>query len=44
MKAVVVELKDGRAAVLAPDGAVNFIKDENYTVGQFLDIDTAQCP
>ena len=44
MKAVVVELKDGRAAVLAPDGAVNFIKDENYTVGQFLDIDTAPVP
>ena len=41
MKAVVVELKNGRAAVLAPDGAVNFIKDNDYSVGQLLDIDTA---
>ena len=44
MKSVVVELKDGKAAVLAPDGAVNFIKDENYRVGQLLDINTAPVP
>ncbi len=41
MKAVVLELKGNKAAVLAPDGAVNFIKNKNYSVGQLLDIDTA---
>ncbi len=39
MKAVVLELKGDKAAVLAPDGAVNFIKNNNYRVGQLLDED-----
>ncbi len=39
MKAVVLELKGDKAAVLAPDGAVNFIKNNNYQVGQLLDED-----
>ena len=41
MKAVVVEIKNGKAAVLAPDGAINFIKNNNYSPGQYLDTDTA---
>ncbi|MCR4908250.1 MAG: hypothetical protein K5985_05410 [Lachnospiraceae bacterium] len=43
-KAVVIGIKEGRAAVLAPDGAINFIKDRNYRLGQKLDIDTSPVP
>ncbi len=37
MKAVVVSLRNGRAAVLSQDGTFNDIKDDNYSVGQTIE-------
>jgi ribosomal protein S8 len=38
MKAVIVEIKDGYAAVLTQDGGVSRIKNKNYAVGQEISI------
>jgi len=37
MKAMVMSIKDGKAAVLAHDGTFNEIKDRGYSVGQIMD-------
>jgi hypothetical protein len=38
MKSVIVDIKDGFAAVLSDDGCVEKIKDKNYTIGQVIDL------
>ncbi len=37
MKAMVMSVKDGRAAILAKDGTFISIRDNNYSIGQILD-------
>ncbi len=41
MNAVVMELKDGKAAVLTAEGNFECIKDLGYTVGQKIDVDAS---
>ena len=41
MNAVVMELKDGKAAVLTAEGNFECIKDSGYTVGQKIDVDAS---
>lgn len=44
MKAVVVELKDGKAAVLDHDGIVSVIDDRNYRIGQAVEVERSLLP
>jgi hypothetical protein len=38
MKAVIVEIKNGNAAVLSDDGCIKTIKNNNYEIGQVIQI------
>ena len=42
MKAVVTELREGEAAVLAMDGTVRIVTDDGYEPGQVLEIEVAE--
>lgn len=42
MKAVVVEIKNNRAAVLSDDGCVIAVKNKNYEIGQVLHINPSR--
>ena len=44
MKAVVVEIRDGYAAVLSDDGQVTRVKNKNYELGQMIQLKTHQIP
>lgn len=40
MKAVIVEVKDGYAAVLSDDGCIETIKNKDYVIGQVIKLNT----
>ncbi|MCR5161876.1 MAG: hypothetical protein K6C06_08905 [Lachnospiraceae bacterium] len=44
MKAIVVEVKDGKAAVLDHDGIVSVIEDRNYRIGQAVEVERSLLP